>query len=240
MNVGLATNASKRLNAASVLTLQRLARCIRLNVSTSPRFNVFNASTLNDPKTMRNGKIARLPQQIREQLNQRLDDGESSETLLPWLNSLPKTQAVLAKHFASRPIQKQNLSEWRQGGFREWQTRCQAANLLHEIHHDHSLAHQSLAKLSAAKLARWLSIQYAATAYSLTSLVDDPQARWKRLRELCVDISRLRRADLLNERLRLDRKWLALETSNSEAAQRKTIPKMAQTPRYPQNTCTQT
>src|SRR5215471_11757908 len=172
MNADRAMNASKCSDAASVLTLQRLGRCIRLNAPT------LHASTLNDPKTMRNGKIARLPQQIREQLNQRLDDGESSETLLPWLNSLPKTQAVLAKHFASRPIQKQNLSEWRQGGFREWQTRCQAANLLHEIHDDHSLAHQSLAKLSAAKLARWLSIQYAATAYSLTSLVDDPQARW--------------------------------------------------------------
>src|SRR5215471_17859306 len=205
MNVGLATNASKRLNAASVLTLQRLARCIRLNVSTSPRFNVFNASTLNDPKTMRSGKIARLPHQIREQLNQRLEDGESSETLLPWLNSLPKTQAVLAQYFGGRPIRKQNLSEWRQGGFHEWQTRCQAANLLHEIQDDHRPAHQSLAKLSTAKLARWLSIRYAATAYSLTSLADDPRAHWKRLRELCVDISRLRRADLLEERIELDR-----------------------------------
>src|SRR5215471_7053881 len=230
MNVGLATNASKRLNAASVLTLQRLARCIRLNVSTSPRFNVFNASTLNDPKNMRNGKIARLPHQIREQLNQRLDDGESSETLLPWLNSLPKTQAVLAQYFGGRPIHKQNLSEWRQGGFREWQTRCQAANLLHEIQDDHHPDHQSLTKLSTAKLARWLSIQYAATAYSLSSLADDPQAQWKRLRELCVDISRLRRADLLDERLRLDRKWLALETSNSEAAKEKQFHKWLKRP----------
>src|SRR5215471_20209567 len=100
---------------------------------------------------MRNGKIARLPHQIREQLNQRLQDGESSETLLPWLNSLPKTQTVLAKHFGGRPIQKQNLSEWRQGGFREWQTRCQAANLLHEMQDDHCPADQSLAKLSTAK-----------------------------------------------------------------------------------------
>src|SRR5215472_5333629 len=179
---------------------------------------------------MRNGKIARLPHQVREQLNQRLEDGESSETLLPWLNSLPKTQAVLAQYFGGRPIHKQNLSEWRQGGFREWQTRCKAADLLDEIQDDHGPAHQSLAKLSTAKLARWLSIQYAATAYSLSSLADDPQAQWKRLRELCVDISRLRRADLLTERLRLERKWLDLETSNSEVAKEKQFHKWLKRP----------
>ena len=42
------------------------------------------------------GKISRLPQIIRDELNQRLRDGELGNTLLLWLNSLPETQALLA------------------------------------------------------------------------------------------------------------------------------------------------
>ena len=38
----------------------------------------------------RNGKIARLPLEIREQLNRRLDDGEQGQPDLDWLNALPE------------------------------------------------------------------------------------------------------------------------------------------------------
>ena len=71
----------------------------------------------------RNGKIARLPRAIRDELNQRLQDGEDGGTLLPWLNGLPEVQAVLARHFAGVALGKQNLSEWRGGGFAEWSAR---------------------------------------------------------------------------------------------------------------------
>ena len=37
----------------------------------------------------RTGKIARLPDDIREQLNRRLNDGEKGKKLVMWLNSLP-------------------------------------------------------------------------------------------------------------------------------------------------------
>jgi hypothetical protein len=71
----------------------------------------------------RNGKIARLPTDIRDELNQRLENGEEASTLLPWLNALPEVQTILKENFDGAPITKQNLSEWRQGGFREWQIR---------------------------------------------------------------------------------------------------------------------
>jgi hypothetical protein len=47
-------------------------------------------------------------------------DGAS---LLEWLNAIPDVQAMLARDFAGEPISKQNLYEWRQGGFLEWQTQ---------------------------------------------------------------------------------------------------------------------
>jgi hypothetical protein len=39
------------------------------------------------------GKIARLPEEIREQLNRRLADGEAGSVVLPWLEGLPGVQA---------------------------------------------------------------------------------------------------------------------------------------------------
>ena len=71
----------------------------------------------------RNGKIARLPREIRNELNERLDRSEESPQLLDWLNALPEVKEVVKDHFAGVPISKQNLSEWRQGGFEEWLAR---------------------------------------------------------------------------------------------------------------------
>jgi len=67
------------------------------------------------------GKIARLPKEVREELNRRLQDGEPGDTLLEWLNALPKTQKMLTSQFGGRSISKQNLSEWKQGGYRDWE-----------------------------------------------------------------------------------------------------------------------
>ena len=67
------------------------------------------------------GKIARLPAAIRTELNQRLRDGQIGPQVLPWLNSLPETQALLTTEFGGKPINPQNLSDWRQGGFVDWE-----------------------------------------------------------------------------------------------------------------------
>ena len=48
-------------------------------------------------------EIAHLPRALREERNSRLDDGESGKSLLPWLNSLPEAQTVIAKEFPYPP-----------------------------------------------------------------------------------------------------------------------------------------
>ena len=70
---------------------------------------------------MRNGKIAKLSHPVREELNLRMENGENGAKLLEWLNALPEVQEALKASFAGVAISKQNLSEWRRGGFREWQ-----------------------------------------------------------------------------------------------------------------------
>jgi hypothetical protein len=66
------------------------------------------------------GKIARLPNDIREQLNQRLLDGWLIAKILSWLNGLPPVREILAAQFDAAPINKQNLSNWRQTGYQDW------------------------------------------------------------------------------------------------------------------------
>jgi hypothetical protein len=81
------------------------------------------------------GKIARLPREVREQLNVRLDNGELGTQLVEWLNGLPEAQTILAAQFGGRPINEQNLTEWKQGGYQDWlrhQEDCSRARMLTE------------------------------------------------------------------------------------------------------------
>lgn len=71
----------------------------------------------------RNGKIARLPQAVREELNQRLERSESSTTLLAWLNALPEARALVEAGFHGTAVSKHNLSQWRRGGYQDWLMR---------------------------------------------------------------------------------------------------------------------
>ena len=93
------------------------------NYSITHNCPLNNGDPTNRKFMNRTGKIARLPREIREELNRRLADGESGITLLPWLNELPAVAECLAEQFAGDPINKQNLSAWRTGGFAEWEAR---------------------------------------------------------------------------------------------------------------------
>ena len=82
----------------------------------------------------RTGKIARLPQTIRQQLNERLADGEPHQSLVAWLNDHGHVQDRLREFFDElRPITEQNLSDWRQGGFLDWQRHQESRGLVREF-----------------------------------------------------------------------------------------------------------
>jgi hypothetical protein len=66
------------------------------------------------------GKIARLPADLREQLNQRILNGQKGSEILAWLNELTPVKEILAAHFHGRPIQSQNFSNWRADGYQRW------------------------------------------------------------------------------------------------------------------------
>src|SRR5258706_9401477 len=112
----------------------------------------------------RTGKIARLPDSIREELNHRLQNNERGKSLIKWLNGLSEVQAVLNEHFDSKPIYDQNLTEWKKGGFDDWQMRQGALKLAQNLEDENALGDKALAGALSEKLARWLILRFAATA----------------------------------------------------------------------------
>src|SRR5438132_4320769 len=117
---------------------------------------------------MRTGKIARPPHPIREQLNRRLESSEDYEPILNWLNALPQARQVIDDHFAGRPISTQNLSDWRSGGFSEWQDRQDAVDFLTNLDDQSVPNPQTSSSPSTGRMALWLSLQYALAARALS------------------------------------------------------------------------
>src|SRR5438477_5630116 len=141
---------------------------------------------------MRTGKIARLSHAIREQLNRRLHDGEQGNAILKWLNALPEVKAVLKEHFEDHPIAASNLTEWKDGGYRDWQVRQDALAMVNNLGDEQALGDKALTDAFNEKLARWVSIHYAATAKAVLAAQLDSETKFSRLRHLCADVSRLR------------------------------------------------
>ena len=82
------------------------------------------------------GKISRLSPQTREQLNLRIENDQPAKLILDWLNTLPETQSIIAAEFEGRSITKQNLSEWKQGGYRDWQAQQEALEVAARLGED--------------------------------------------------------------------------------------------------------
>ena len=154
----------------------------------------------------RTGKIARLPHEIREQLNRRFRDGEQGKKLADWLNSLPEVQTVLAAEFDSQPVTPQNLSEWKKGGYKDWFLQQEALAMIQTISTDTDALKATTTEPLTDKLALWLVARYAVAAKSLKGAGD-----WQRLRELCFDLVLLRKGDHSAERLKLERERLELD-----------------------------
>ena len=178
----------------------------------------------------RNGKIARLPHSIREQLNQRLEDGEQAKDLIDWLNSLPEVQTVLKDHFVGHPINPVNMTQWKKGGFLDWQQQQLALQLFENIDDENSLGHKALPVSLTDKLARWAAIQLAANAQAIVANEENPSIRWRRLGEFCAQVARLRRGELASQRLALSRERLELDKLNTDAEREKTFWKWTERP----------
>ncbi|MDR3401266.1 MAG: hypothetical protein P4L99_02115 [Chthoniobacter sp.] len=158
----------------------------------------------------RNGKIARLPKPIREEINQRLDRGATAHSLIDWLNALPEVQAVVQSEFDGHPVSDQNLSQWRQGGYQDWlrhQEALEVVKILYE--HGEELQAEGKERLPVNEvLSLWLSSRFVAATREISAL--DGEAAWKRQRQFCDDLMKVRRAEHREAQLQLERERVDL------------------------------
>lgn len=143
----------------------------------------------------RNGKIARLSKKVRDSLNVRLQDGEPGPKILQWLNGLYETQDMLDCLFDSRPINEQNLSEWRQGGYQDYlrdQQTTERVQRLAERAQDIDKASDGVG--FADRLSSLLAAELADVIEKLGEIAD-PNERWRRLQEVSRELQRLRSED---------------------------------------------
>ena len=179
----------------------------------------------------RRGKIARLPRDIREQLNRRLEDGEQAVRLAEWLNSLPEVKAILATDFENRPINEVNLTDWKQGGFLEWQSHRYRATDLQE-----SRAHaKELAEMTDG-VANDMEI-LALARYTITlanpegEITEEQKATLQTLGQVLRDVVRFRRCEQTCERTQIQRETLELKRQVTEDGQRKKFLELANDPK---------
>jgi hypothetical protein len=169
----------------------------------------------------RNGKIARLPREIRQQLNHRLQDGEEGGKLAAWLNGLPRVRKVLEEKFGGRPINEVNLTEWRQGGFLEWQRHEEARELVEglaeragdlEADADGTPIADRLSSIFAVELALFVEAVRRETA--------EPKERWERLRGTLRELTQLRREDHRAARVAIEQERRQAEADRQQEEQR--------------------
>jgi hypothetical protein len=152
-----------------------------------------------------NGKIGRLPEAIREEVNVRLRNGETARVLCGWLNSLPEVRAVLASDFDGKPVREQNLSQWRKGGHQEWLRVQQAGKLMERL----GTPGNEMAAMDTGAVLGTMTT-FAAARYVVEMKKREGQGgndgqAWNRMREFCHDVVALRRTEHLAQRLEFDR-----------------------------------
>jgi hypothetical protein len=167
----------------------------------------------------RTGKIARLPRGTREQLNRRLENGERGSRLVEWLNSLPEVQRVVAADFEGEPVSESNVSRWRKGGYADWLEQQESLESVQRMAEDGP----ELAKAAKGPLsdhtAVWLLARELAAFKRLRTEEGGGENEWKRLREFCNDLVRLRRGDQRSRRLALEEERWERKREAEEAEQ---------------------
>ena len=161
-----------------------------------------------------NGKIGRLPSALRDQLNQRLTDGETATTLLPWLNSQPATLALLADRFNGEPVSEQNLSQWRKGGYVQWQKNRERRAIVEELAEADGELGTPEAEYEtelSQRLARVLTADFAVATRDLLADLADPAERCRKLQEFLLTLKFQRRENYLTERLKIEMERRARE-----------------------------
>ena len=167
------------------------------------------------------GKIGRLPEAIREKLNERLAAGEPAGPLLEWLNALPQVRAVLAAQFGGSPLTESNLSRWHLGGYVRWCQKRERRSAVQELAADIGdlEANPEIAAVNADLskcISRVFTADFAAAAREVLDGITEPVERCTRLQGFLRTLTHLRREECQAARLKIAQERRAHEAAREE------------------------
>ena len=165
----------------------------------------------------RNGKIARLPYGIRELLNERLERSQPSPKLLAWLNALPLVREILEEDFDGEPVSRQNLSEWRQGGFLEWLARRDLCGDACDMAQSTEIMDDEVTGVLADSAATVLAARFGCLIANWDGEVDAKfEAKTRVLNRLCRSVVQLQRGVHQANRESLEAQQIVEEREKAE------------------------
>ena len=165
----------------------------------------------------RHGKIARLPHSIREQINRRLQNSDEGKEIIEWVNTLPEVRAVVDGEFDGQPVSEVNLSNWRLGGYRDWEAQQEALEAVRRFGAHAADINQETGGQLTDQLAVCMIARIAVALQQPASGGDDPVKELQRLRALCSDLVALRKGDHNVQWLRIEREKLDLHLKKEAA-----------------------
>jgi hypothetical protein len=161
-------------------------------------------------------KIALLPENIRQELNRRLQAGETAFHLVDWINALPEAQAVFVAESSEPAVNEEDLSNWQQGGYRDWLAQQEAVAEVRRAVAEAKELSQAADGTLTDHLATLVAGQYAIAIRKFAAASRNGAVDWNLLRATCHDLVDLRRGDHSAESLRIARERLEMERAKKE------------------------
>lgn len=154
----------------------------------------------------RNGKVARMPRVIRDTINLAFESGMEGKAIVAWINTQPEARKVLDLWFDGKPVTKQNLSEWKKGGYKEWLKQQEACDIVRRlIEKANALTVAADEAPISDQLSTVLTLELVNIAQTLLDETADTHERWQRLQELFRVLARVRQGDFKAGKLTLER-----------------------------------
>ncbi len=165
---------------------------------------------------MNNSKVALLPENVRQQINSRLQAGETAIHLVEWLNALPETQAALVAESGDTTVNEEDVENWKKGGHRDWLDQQTALAEVRRVVAESKELSLAADGALTDNLAIWTAGRYAIASRRLAAESKNGAVDWNLLRALCHDLVDLRRGDHSAESLRIERERLEMDRAEQK------------------------
>jgi hypothetical protein len=161
---------------------------------------------------MKPSKIAQLPEDLRLQINRRLQFGENAVQIASWLNALPEAQIPFAEAGTALTVEEADIETWRTTCYIDWLTQQSVMSEANRVTSEaDELSHAADVGFFANKLAAWLAGRYALATRQLAGQDGAGALDWERLRAFCHDLAVMRRGDRAVERVEIARERLKMD-----------------------------